>query len=126
MLYDNGQYKPCALMLFTLIDSLLIHTQDNTQYANQRCQGNEGIKLFRELVEPEDLMQLTSRVLCFIAGVEALGAFFKSTGKNFQSNSPVLNRHLACHGMLQRNVNKTDCIQLILLYWNMLHSVGEV
>ena len=108
-----------------LIDSLLIHTQDGTEFAGNRKQGNKAIERYKKLEEPDDCTLLSTRVLCFISSTAALSAFFDET-PNFQNTNPVLNRHLACHGMLQRDVNDIDCIQLILLYWNMLHCVGEI
>lgn len=124
-LYNTGRYKACALLLFSLVDSLLIHTQDETKYAENRKQGNKGISRFEELVEPDDCQKLAFKVLCFIACTNALKAFFDET-KNYQNRNPVLNRHLLCHGMLQREVNGIDCVQLMLLYENMLHCAGLV
>ncbi len=124
-LYNDTRYKACTLMLFSLIDSLLIHTQDETIYAANRKQGNGAIARFEKLVEPDDCQEFTTQVLSFISSTEALKAFFDET-PNWQNNNPVLNRHLACHGMLQRDVNKTDCNQLMLLYENMLHCTRQI
>lgn len=124
-LYNDTRYKACALMLFSLIDSLLIHTQDKTVYAVNRKQGNAAISRFEKLMEPDDCQEFTTQVLSFISSTEALKAYFDET-PNWQNNNPVLNRHLACHGMLQRDVNKTDCNQLMLLYENMLHCTRQI
>lgn len=121
-MFINEHYKACALLLFSLIDSVLIHAQDETQYEGNRKQGNSGIKKYEIIAKPTECQKLTTKVLYFIATTEALYAFFQNA-PNFQNNNPVLNRHLSCHGMLQRPVNKIDCIQLILLYENMLHCV---
>lgn len=125
-LFAEGHYKACALLTFSLIDSLLIHTQDGSTYdQNRRPGGEEAINRYSKLAEPKDSQQFTTRALCFIACIAALQAFFDKT-KNFQNSNPVLNRHLACHGMLRRDVDRTDCAQLILLYENMLHCMGNI
>ena len=123
-LFNGRHYKSCALFLFSLIDSLLIHTQDETVYANNRKQGNDGVKRFKELAEPSITDRLTFKLICFTSSIEALGAFFDST-KNFENSNPVLNRHLLAHGMNHREVTRTDCKQLFLLYYNMLICVDQ-
>ncbi len=123
-LFNGRYYKSCALFLFSLIDSLLIHTQDETVFANNRKQGNDGVKRFKKLAEPDISDRLTQKLLCFISSTEALDAFFDST-ENFENTNPVLNRHLLAHGMNPREVTRTDCKQLFLLYYNMLICVGQ-
>ena len=122
-LYHNNCFKSCALMLFSMIDALLIHTQDSTPYAKNRKQGNNGIKRFREIQAPSS-DKTTLRLLQFSICVNALDVFFENT-TNFENANPVLNRHLVCHGMLQRDVTQNDCDQLFLLYDNMLSCTGN-
>lgn len=123
-LYHAEHYKSCALILFSLIDALLIHTQDCTSYSENRKQGNGGIKRFCEIQAPSN-DKITFRLLQFSICVYALDAFFESTS-NFGNSNPVLNRHLLCHGMLQRDVTQNDCDQLFLLYENMLSFTGNL
>ncbi len=123
--YKHGLYKSCALMLFSLIDALLIHTQDGTEYAENRKQGNSGIKRFEKLKNPDLDASSSFLALSFVLCVDALNVFFDST-TNFTNGNSVLNRHLLCHGMLNRPVSKTDCVQLFLLYENMLYCTGAL
>lgn len=125
-LFYTGHYKACAMLLFSLIDSVIIHAQDGTEYAGNRWPGGKkAIKRYKDLAEPEDWPGFTTRVLSFISSIAALNAFFDTT-TDFHNTNPVLNRHLTCHGMLLREVNRTDCVQLSLLYRNMLHFTGDI
>lgn len=125
-LFYEGHYKACALLLFSLIDSVIIHTQDGTEYEGKKRPGGEkGIKRYEELTEPVSWPGLTTRMLSFISSIAALKAFFAKPD-DFKSDNPVLNRNLICHGMLLRDVNRTDCVQLSLLYKNMLHFAGDI
>lgn len=125
-LFYAGHYKACAMLLFSMIDCVIIHAQDGTEYTGNRWPGGKkAIKRYKDLTEPEDWPGFTTRVLSFISSIAALNAFFDTTN-DFHNNNPVLNRHLTCHGMLLREVNRTDCVQLSLLYRNMLHFAGDI
>ena len=41
-------------------------------------------------------------------------------GNDFKKQPQVINRNFLDHGMLTRRVSRKDCIQLFLLYYNML------
>lgn len=124
-LYINGYYKSCALLMFSLIESLLLHTEQESEHPSRLKTGKNAIKYYEKMAKPEDCLKLAVQVLCFRASTEALNAFF-ADGDNLQNHNPVLNRNLCCHGVFWRDVNKTDCSQLILLYENMLLCIGMI
>lgn len=124
-LYKNEHYKSCSLLLFSLIESLLLHTEQESQHLNRLKTGRGAIPYYEQIAKPDDCSELALRVLCYISSTKALQAFF-ADGDNLQNRNPVLNRNLCCHGVFWRDVTKTDCSQLILLYENMLLCVEMI
>lgn len=124
-LYNNEHYKACALLLFSLIESLLLHTEKESEHSKRLKTGKGAIPYYEQMAKPDDCSELALRVLCYISSTKALQAFF-ADGDNLQNRNPVLNRNLCCHGVFWRDVTKTDCSQLILLYENMLLCVEMI
>lgn len=124
--YQSGFYYASSLVLFSLIDSWLIHWQDNKpEYSINRKQGSAAIKRLGESIQADDVSWIWLHLnVCHAA----LNQFFRNTTPNFVDDSnPILSRHMLMHGMwTKRPVTKMDCEQLMLLYENLLYCSGEL
>ena len=47
-------------------------------------------------------------------------------GNDFRKQPEVLNRNFLDHGMLTRKVTRKDCVQLFLLYYNILELLDMI
>lgn len=114
--FENHKYKPCALILFSLIDGKLIRNQG--LQAKGRPVGNGAIKRFKEKIESDE--ERAFYEIIYDANVLAcLKAFFQGC-PNFKDEPEIINRNFVMHGMTGRAVRKRDCVQLFLLLNNLL------
>ena len=111
--YNNRQYKACALLLFSMIDSEIIHFQTNVQRPDV---GTRAIKYVKQKAEEYDEGAFIF-VLHYANIISCLETLFES-GHNFVKEPATINRNYICHGMSQRPVRKRDCYQLFLLLYN--------
>lgn len=111
--YNNRQYKACALLLFSMIDSEIIHFQTNVQRSDV---GTRAIKYVKQKAEEYDESAFIF-VLHYANIIACLETLFES-GHNFVKEPATINRNYICHGMARRSVRKRDCYQLFLLLYN--------
>lgn len=109
----NRQYKACALILFSLIDSICIRAQNRTEKLKT------GMGAIKKLVKQsknhdENLFQMLQGINLF----SCLTVLFQDTG-NFTKKFPIINRNYIMHGMNTSHVRKRDCIQLFLVLANL-------
>ncbi len=114
--YNNKKYKSCALLLFSLIEVKFIRLQSPDIY---RKTGLGAIKEAKGRTEEniaDSALLLALECANIFSCLEAM--FF---GKdNFKTKPDVINRNYIDHGMLTKSVRQKDCIQLFLLYYNVL------
>lgn len=115
--YQNRQYKPCALMLFGMIDAKLIRKQ--TTIKDYRPAGGKAADKLREQFEQTNDRVGFFSLLRFANLFSCLETVFAS-GKNFKNEPAVINRNYIDHGINQRPVLKRDCIQLFFILDNLL------
>ncbi len=115
--YHNHQYKPCALVLFGIIDAELIRKQ--TTIGNYRPVGEKATKKLKEQFEQTDDNFGFFSLLRFANLFSCLETVF-ANGNNFKDEPLVINRNYIGHGMNQRPVLKRDCIQLFFILENLL------
>lgn len=115
--YQNRQYKPCALMLFGMIDAKLIRKQ--TTIGNYRPVGGRAAKKLKAKYEQENNQYSFLSLLRFANLFACLETIF-ADGNNFKNEPPIINRNFIDHGMNQRAVLKRDCIQLFFIIENLL------
>lgn len=115
--YQNRQYKPCALMLFGMIDAKLIRKQ--TTIGKYRSVGGKAAKRLKSKYEQENDKYGFVSMLRFANLFSCLETVF-SGGENFKNEPAVINRNYINHGMNQRPVLKRDCIQLFFILDNLL------
>ncbi len=122
--YNQRQYKACALILFSIIDSRFIRMQnkDDENYAV----GVKAIVKYKKIVkqkisDSENLFLWLSYVNLF----SCLFSFFENTN-NFTKEPLTINRNYLDHGMSYKLVRKKDCIKLFLLLYNILNCIDDV
>ena len=115
--YQNRQYKPCALMLFGMIDAKLIRNQ--TTIGKYRPVGGKAAKRLKSKYEQENDKYGFVSMLRFANLFSCLETVFAG-GENFTNEPTVINRNYVNHGMNQRPVLKRDCIQLFFILDNLL------
>ena len=124
--FDNRKYKSCALMLFALIDAKLIRLQkDSTLNGKGRSVGAKAVEKAKARATEitEDHMLFT---LLFEANLFACLEKVFEKGNDFRKQPEVLNRNFLDHGMLTRKATRKDCVQLFLLYYNILELLDMI
>lgn len=118
--YKDRRYKSCAMLLFSLIDALLIRFQrDEETHGKQRKVGKGAVDKAQKRVSINlQPWMLFSAIFCDNV-FSCLGKMFEK-GNDFVRQPDVINRNFLDHGMMTKPVRKKDCIQLFLLYYNLL------
>ncbi|WP_314026321.1 hypothetical protein [Olsenella uli] len=106
-LFDEGHYKPCAMMACSLIDGELF----NWKIPRARTRAVRS--------NPRDLVAADEGAMWAVASlsgiVPAYDHFFRR-GENFNRNvEGELNRNFLMHGMMYKNVSQVACLKLFLL-----------
>ena len=125
--FQNRNYKSCALMLFSLIDGVYLRTQPSSDANKQwRRVGTRGIDRLRNSLNESEQNQWFFQQLLTINLISCLYIFYEPH-QGFQ-NEPqnVINRNFIMHGMGHRKVLRRDCIQLFLLYYNVLIQTRDI
>lgn len=121
--FYNKKYKSCAMVLFSLIDAQLIRLQKRcSKLGRYRDVGEKAIRRARKrsgVDEHEEWLLLRLDYLNLFSCLEVLFA----NGNDFRKEPDVINRNYLVHGMMRRKVSRTSCIQLFLLYYNMLEML---
>ena len=112
--FENKQYKSCALILFSLIESDLIRTQKTSRKVGKKALENAE----KRLGEVEDVINFY-QMLMMMNYFTFVKKMFEGSN-NFEKQPDVINRHFLCHGMLWRKVKRMDCLELFLVYYNTL------
>ena len=121
--YKQGKYKSCALIMFSLIDAKLIRFQNADK---QRKVGKGAVDfLAKKMKSDSDIEQIFHMLLCYENLIACLAKMFEH-GNDFRKQPKVINRNFIDHGMMTRKVLKRDCIQLFLLYYNLIMSIDFI
>lgn len=119
-LFLNRNYKPCAQMLFSLIDGVYLRIQPSVDERNQwRKAGTNGINRLSKTLNESEQNQWFFQQLLTINLISCLSTLYKSYS-SFKNEPSSINRNFIMHGMGHRKVLRRDCIQLFLLYHNVL------
>lgn len=124
--FENRRYKPCAMMLCAAIDAKLIRLQGRSKAEegtkknrNRRKVGSRAAELFCKRLEGELIPEMYVH-LAILRGVEQCINVYFADGNDFKTQPDFSNRNFLDHGMLTKRVRRRDCIQLFLLYYNVL------
>ncbi len=113
--YRNKQYKPCAMLLFGMIDAKLIgHQPPKTN----RLVGKRAVQKLRAEFETEGHNQELYTMLRYVNLFSCLETIFRPA-ENFKYEPPIINRNYINHGMSRRPVRRRDCIQLFFVLDNL-------
>lgn len=126
--YKNRKYKSCALILFGLIDARLIRLQ-RKEDRNKKGKRASGASAARKLAHRIESTHDLSQMVFFLFSFQNVGACLQKVfadGNDFKTQPEVINRNFLDHGMLHRKVTKRDCIQLFLLYYNLLELLAII
>ena len=127
--FEHKQYKSCILVLFGLIDARLIRLQrdeDRNPKNNRRPVGlTASQKLFKRIEKEKDINKKVYLLFSYQNVYACLMKVFEDGG-DFKKQPEVINRNFVDHGMLHRDVTKRDCIQIFLLYYNLLEFLDIV
>lgn len=115
--YKNKHYKASAMILFSLIDSILIRKQGKS---TQLKTGVNAIRLYKENFEKSH--DLTKKLFTFLNKMNLFKCMFVlfDDTSNFTKECPLVNRNYLDHGMTSKRVRKKDCIKLFLLLFNLI------
>lgn len=119
--FEHKKYKSCALILFGLIDAKLIRLQRiNKNTNNRREVGKKAAELVLEKIKNEHELEKKFLLLLDYENIFACLSTVFANGKDFRKQPNVINRNFLDHGMMTKNVIRKDCVQLFLLYYNLL------
>ena len=120
--FESSRYKSCALLLFSLIDAQLIRLQKKSDFDEKQRRRMVGAKAVTKAKTRAENDLSDSMLFTAMFYANLFSCLFKmfEDGKDFKTQPQVINRNFLDHGMLTRRVSRKDCIQLFLLYYNML------
>lgn len=118
--YQDGRYKSSAMILFALIDAILIQSNENEFKGRKDMPQKWGDNL---VIDKEKEIRFHD---IHLAGVTtSLNELFRTIEK-FIYPEHIINRNVLDHGMLRRKVTKKDCLQIFLLYRNMVKLIIDI
>lgn len=124
--FEQRRFKSCALILFSLIDSMLIRLQKRSELnGKRRGVGKRAIDAAFERTEAELNTEMFNTAM-FCTNLFACLRKVYEDGGDFKRQPEVINRNFLSHGMLSRRVTRKNCVQLFLLYYNMLELLDLI
>lgn len=124
--YEHKKYKSCALILLSLIDAALIRLQKKSSLNGKR--RNVGIKAVHAAKKRTEADVNTTLFLTAIFCCNLFACLEKvfENGNDFKKQPAIINRNFLDHGMLTKKVARKDCVQLFLLYYNVLELLDMI
>lgn len=120
--FQHRKYKSCALILFSLIDAKLIRLQpkDKNPKGKRRAVGKSAAEIVMNNIKNEQDLEKRFLLLLDYENLFACLNTVFANGGDFRKQPVVINRNFVAHGMMTRRVIRKDCVQLFLLYYNLL------
>ena len=118
--YEHKKYKSCVLIIFSLIDGALIRLQkdeDRRGKNKYRPSGKIAINNISERIKNHE-NDYNISLFIWVNVISCLQKVFEN-GDDFKNQPEIINRNFLDHGMLERNVDKKDCLQMFILIFNM-------
>ncbi len=118
-LFESKMYKSCSMIIFGMVDSKLVRAQGR----KNRKVGKSAIDKFKDkLLKGTNIEQTFFYLLQYTNTATCLSQIYESY-KDFDNEPNLINRNFVMHGMITRRVTRKDCLQLFLLYWNLLELI---
>jgi len=124
--FKSKHYKSCALMLFSLTDAKLIRLQKGSALQGKRRKVGAGAVKSAKDRATDKLTEHMLFSLLYQANIFSCMEKMFEDGKDFKAQPVVINRNFIDHGMLTRRTTRKDCIQLFLLYYNLLELLDWI
>lgn len=124
--FRNKKYRACASLLVELIDGELIRADMSGDYKKFCMYGVKHLRnsiMSREEINGWNISKATLLYLDFQCLDQALQELFKGN-PDFENEPSLINRNFLLHGMSRRRTRRRDCIQLYLMYGNLLQYTG--
>ena len=128
--FQHDRFVPCVMVMYALIEGEFIIRQPKEERSNGKPKNRHLAKgaaevFVKELDESETAEKILDRIPRFFYRCEnmfyAVITFFESANDFRDEDETVgLNRNFVDHGMSQRQAEKKHCLQLFLLYYNIL------
>lgn len=121
--FNDKRYKSCALILLSLIDAQLIRFQrmEETQ-GNGRKVGYKAVLKAQNRIGYKEHHEWLFLAMYYENLFACLEKIFES-GNDFKNQPDIINRNFLDHGMSTRPIRRKDCLQLFLLYCNVLEML---
>ena len=111
-LFEQKHYKPCAMMLCSVIEGELFARAKKN--GNNRRSAKEPIKRLKERCLASGADECVSACMA-LSACESYEHFY-ANGKDFRRDiEDDLNRNFLQHGMMYKRVTRTMCVKLLLL-----------
>lgn len=117
--FDHGKYKACTMLLFSMIDARLIRLVGTCGTKKRPIGKKAAINLINHIQKEYDDAHRIFFVLRFENLRTCYECIFKY-GDDFRNQVPNINRNFVSHGMRWKAVTKTECIQVLLLYYETM------
>ncbi len=121
--FQHKKYKSCSMIICSMIDSKLIRIQrdeDRNPKTKRRYSGQKAAeKLQKHIQDEQNIEQLFFVLLVYENLFVCIQKVFED-GDDFTNQPAVINRNFIDHGMLTRSVARKDCVQLFLLFYNLV------
>ena len=115
--FENNLYSACALCVFALIDEQYLQGQPLTPEKRRRWLAKPSTaEIFNK--------SFSGQSFFFAMTTNKIIERFFSDAKDFRSEDG-LNRNFLCHGMNKYYPNKTDCLKLFVLLFNVYSLFGS-
>lgn len=109
-LFTDRRYKPCAMMLCSLIEGELIKLGGRAQGKSRRSGRVTIDKVARQISKEETLLAFE------FENYSRVWAYFFRSGNDFdRSREGELNRNFLMHGMMYKPVRRKTCVKLFSL-----------
>ncbi|MBQ6518174.1 MAG: hypothetical protein IJI14_05595 [Anaerolineaceae bacterium] len=121
--FNDKRYKSCALILLSLIDAHLIRFQkmEKTQ-RRWRDVGINAVSKAKNRIGFKEHHEWLFLAMYYENLFACLEKIFES-GNDFKNQPSIINRNFLDHGMSTQPIRRKDCIQLFLLYCNVLEML---
>lgn len=109
--FENELYSACALLLFALIDARFLIDQPRPSKKRRDLACNAVSQVINKTKNYCPIIALTTKTI--------IKQLFLNADDFDYSKEKGLNRNFISHGMNTYNPNKTDCIKLFVLLYNI-------
>lgn len=127
--FRHKKYKSCSMITFSMIDSKLIRFQrdeDRNPKTMRRYSGKKAAEKLQKHIQDEQNIEQKFFLLLVCENLFMCIQKVFEDGDDFKNQPAVINRNFIDHGMLTRGVVRKDCVQLFLLFYNLIEFLDII